>query len=268
VDFYSLTILMREKISGAASRACAVCAVVALLGSWNLTALAQADPTEDDRDVLNYAFASQLGSGIYKSSGRVVQVYRIPISYSLRPREEQASRFKLVFPLTIGFYDLKSTDSPDPELPEDVGTLSLVPGVEVTVPVSEKWSLTPLASLGMAKDLWSHERVYVYDLGLKSHVVFAWKRSDFTVGNKLVYVGEHTPGGDRDEDFTMFETGLDVRRPLWFTIGGRDVDASLFVMNYLYLEPTKVFVVREEPLEIGTQFEFGFTFGAVVPIRL
>ena len=35
---------------------------------------------EQSSDVVNYAFASQLGSGIYSVNGRTVQIYRIPIS--------------------------------------------------------------------------------------------------------------------------------------------------------------------------------------------
>ena len=59
-------------------------AVVALLA---LPARAQtAVPlSAGEKSVANFAFATQLGSGIYTIDGRTIQIYRLPLSYTIRP---------------------------------------------------------------------------------------------------------------------------------------------------------------------------------------
>jgi hypothetical protein len=57
-----------------------------------------------DTRLADYAFASELGSGIYQVAGRAIQVYQLRASYNLRPASPHASRpgIKLILPVTVG----------------------------------------------------------------------------------------------------------------------------------------------------------------------
>lgn len=55
------------------------------------TAVAQSLLSRDEQNVANFAFATQLGSGVYSVSGRTLQIYRLPFSHTLKPTEIPAS---------------------------------------------------------------------------------------------------------------------------------------------------------------------------------
>jgi hypothetical protein len=226
----------------------------------------QANGSEEDAG-LNYAFASQLGSGIYDLSGRTVQIYRIPFFFPVRNAEDRSPGIRVTLPVCLGFFNRDPEDVDQTDVQEDVATLSFVPGVALEIPVLRNWSLEPFAEVGVARDFRSSGGAYVYSLGLKSLVTLRARELELLVGNRLLYVGEHTPGVEVDEDFAMLETGFEVRQPLRYAVKGHGIDWGPYVMNYLYLEPTEVFL-KEEPLEIGAQYELGITIGTQEPVPL
>lgn len=85
-------------------------------------ALAGARAAEGDQS-LSFAFASQAGSGIYDIEGRVVQIYRVPIEFTVRGLEAERRWGAAVrLPITFGFYDYKASDTLQGEFPDHVGT--------------------------------------------------------------------------------------------------------------------------------------------------
>jgi hypothetical protein len=95
---------------------------------------------------------------------------------------------------------------------------------------------------------------------MRSLATFRARGLDLLLGNRLVYVGEHTPGHEYDEDFATLETGFEVRCRLALAVKGNRLNWGPYVMSYLYLEPTKVWL-EETPLEVGSQYELGITVG-------
>jgi hypothetical protein len=85
------------------------------------------------------------------------------------------------------------------------------------------------------------------------------------LGNRLVYSGYATETLDFGDDFGVFETGLDIRRSLGFHIGKSEIDGSIFGANYLYLVSPHLVRLVPEPIEMRTEWEFGFTLGTVKP---
>jgi hypothetical protein len=61
----------------------------------------------DEQNVVNFAFATQLGSGIYSVSGRTLQIYRLPFDHTLRSTDEGRFGIELTLPVTLGFFDFK-----------------------------------------------------------------------------------------------------------------------------------------------------------------
>ena len=223
------------------------------------------DSGSDER--FNYAFATQLGSGIYDVSGRTVQIYRLPFSFNVREAEGRAPRIRVELPICFGFYDLDAEDVQQTDMQDNFATVSFVPGVAVGFSALPNWSLEPFLEFGIAEDFDGSGSAYVYALGVKSVATFNARRLVFLLGNRLVYTGAHTPGVEIDEDFAMLETGFEVRRPLQRTVKGHGIDWGPYVMNYLYLEPTEV-LLKEAPLEIGGQYELGITLGTQAPVDL
>jgi hypothetical protein len=222
--------------------------------------LAEETEPEEKRDPVNWAFASHLGTGIYTASGRTVQVYTIPLSYTYRSIEDNKWGLKVKFPISLGFYDFESKDIVETGLPTDVSTMSILPGVEFEYPIRSNWSLIPFANLGMGRNFSRSGFTYIYSTGIKSLVIFPWKFFEWRFGNQLLYAGYTTPEVDVTESFTTFETGLDMRHPLEFTVRGHPTDFSIYFVNYLYADLELARSLRKS-LKVDIQNEFGFTVG-------
>jgi hypothetical protein len=242
--------------------------VIVLLTSLGGTAaLAQEPKSFQEENLVHYAFAAHLGTGIYATSGHAVTVIAIPLSYTVRPMEEHDWGLKLKFPVTFGFFDFQAMDIVNPGLPGDVETVTLVPGVEFQIPVYKNWWLMPFGDLGVGKDLSGGEHTYIYSGGVKSLVVVPWKSFDFSIGNKFLYAGHTIPSTGFSDDFRLFETGLDVSHPVDFTIQGRQAYCSLYFMNFLYSN-LAFSRFRSDEFKVNVQYEVGLTLGTAPPSKL
>src|SRR5512145_1047402 len=80
-------------------------AFVAMLPFLFVALLAAAAAHAADDKPLSFAFAAQAGSGVYSIEGRVVQIYRIPIGFTIRTlQDDRVWGAEVTLPLTFGFY--------------------------------------------------------------------------------------------------------------------------------------------------------------------
>src|SRR5262245_45699425 len=112
---------------------------------------ATAEPlSSEEKTTINFAFATQLGSGIYSIGGRTIQVYRFPLAWTLLTESPERVGLKITFPLTFGFYDFKAADVLDTGVPKHLDTVSLVPGLEFRLMAAENWLVKPYFEAGIA----------------------------------------------------------------------------------------------------------------------
>ncbi len=222
----------------------------------------------EQEDRVNYAFSAYLGSGIYAASDGAVQVYSLPLAYTLRPPSERRPGIRLKFPVTLGFYDFKALDLIEGTLPDDVATISVIPGAEFLFPVRENWSLTPFVDLGAGMDISSGHTTWIWSTGVNSLAVFSGDRLETTLGNKLQYAAYNSPGEDDKGKFFVFETGLDLMRPLRVSTSSRINRFSLYLMNQVYFNGLELLSYRENLLEVQYQYEVGFTYVPHKPFKL
>jgi len=215
---------------------------------------------EEEIDRVNYAFAAYLGSGIYAASDGAVQVYSAPFSWTLRPPSEGRPGIKLKLPVTIGFYDFKALDLIEGQLPDDVATISFIPGVEFRYPLRENWALTPFIDLGAGIDVSGDKTTWIWSGGVESDVLFARGQTDMTLGNNLQYAAYAVPGEDEKGSFLVLENGLDLARPVRLSASGRTNRFSLYLMNQVYFDELELLRYDEELLEVRYQFEVGVTY--------
>lgn len=71
-----------------------------------------------DKQFTTYAFAHEFGSGVYDFNGRTLQVYGLPLAWTLREGEAARPGLRLRLPVTLGFLDFEPKDVLDTGLPE------------------------------------------------------------------------------------------------------------------------------------------------------
>jgi hypothetical protein len=236
-------------------------------------ALAAASVAAAADEPLSFAFASQAGSGIYNIEGRVVQIYRIPITVPIRKLGDEAGSWgvSVVSPVTFGFYDFEPEDVFSGEFPTHVGAASLLPGAAFPVRAKANWILTPRVDLGAAKDFSGGALVWIYDAALRSDVTFPAGSWDGLASQELVWAGAAQTGSALTGWYGDAMAGFEFRHLLPWTSGRSQWDLGLFGAYHHYFQDDRTAAVAYAAVApvasstgdsfIDEQTEIGLSFG-------
>ena len=144
---------------------------VLLVMAGVLPAPAAAQLAESDINTTHWAFSAFFGSGWYEiSDNRSVFIFRIPPEHSLRQASWQDGQrqigIELNFPLTLGLHNIRDLDAITEF--ENFGTWSFTPGIEVEIPVTERWWLRPSLHFGYGRESDSGQSAWLGYGGIKS----------------------------------------------------------------------------------------------------
>jgi len=223
-----------------------------------------AEPPE--YEPVHWAYSTFFGTGWYQvGDNRSIFVLRLPPRQSLRESgfDDAGKRkigIEIHYPLTLGLHSID--DIPDFIQIDNFGTVSFTPGVELEIPINEKWYLRSFAHVGWGIDLDSSDSVWIYYTGLKSRYTFEGEKFDWALLNGLYYAG-YTPDDGRSDRLAAAEIGVEFRQPLnSFTLMDREVDLHYsFMYSFLGKElhfglPDGGFDVVEDQFEIGVAMSF------------
>lgn len=232
--------------------------------------LAAAEPqplSAGDARIVDFAFATRLGSGIYDVAGRTVQIYRIPIAWTVRDEDEHRVGIRLTFPVTFGFLDFKTSDLIEGDLPDDLSTLSLVPGVEVRVPVRPGWLLKPFVEGGRVFERSGKADAWIVTTGLGSFNAFVSGGFRVGFGNELVLC-RTAPTGDLPNDgFASFETAAEARHNVGWAPRGHEVDLGPYLAIDVFYQGPSI-PIRSYHRDFAYSTEIGITGGTEIPAKL
>jgi hypothetical protein len=221
-------------------------------------AQAQTLLSRDEQNMANFAFATQLGSGVYSVSGRTLQIYRLPFSYTLKSTDNSSFGVELTLPVTFGFYDFELQDIANGDIPTNVDALSFVPGLKLVFEVQPGWKLEPYVEAGISRARDVDADASVYAGGLLSHYEFDGQGFDWLLRNDLTFAGVDVRGAAGSDNFARLQTVLTARRP--FTRDSR-VDYLVYAMNEYYVDQPNGPVDSTERSGSSVQYEIGFTLG-------
>jgi hypothetical protein len=213
---------------------------------------------------VNYGFATYLGSGIYSAAGQDVQVYQIPFSYQFFTLNEKQWGLKLTLPLTVGFYNFKLGDIVEEGFPEDISTLSFVPGLEFQYPLTQYWQLFPFIDFGIAQNLTNGDSSNIYSYGMRSFYEYPIDKLTFTLGNRLLFARQNRRDNSSKSDFGTFETSLDFRFQQFPFFKDHLADFSVYYANFQYFDSLNFLFPGDQVVKVVKQNEVGFTFGVQI----
>lgn len=225
---------------------------------------------EAEAGVVHFAFATQLGSGVYALNGRTLQIYRLPLGWRISEPADGRPGIRLRLPVTVGLYDFEPRDVIDTGFPDRLDTLSLAGGVEFDFELAADWHLLPYFEAGRAWEAGSATDATLYSAALHLH-------RDRQHGDRLgrfftgvVYAGVSLDGPAGTADLLKVEAGVEGRRRLGFDLGGQDADGGLYLLVEGYPDQPEEPVVRSSggSSSLPLQAEVGMTLGTVEPIRI
>jgi hypothetical protein len=248
--------------------AMAACAAVLAIGQ----ARGQTPTPSANRTVnLNYVYAASLGFGGYSLAGLTAGVYTLPLADTLPDFPYQGWRLRLLMPVQAGIYSFRTTDTDGRRISIDQQSISIVPGVELQIPISERVVLKPFAQIGEAHGFGSgvgNPDSWIYLAGARA--LTQWRAGDYTLslGNAVVYAGDDTIGSGFAEHYVSLQIGAEIRRPLGFQVGGLTPDIGVYAADYYYPAPLEFSRFLKPLLRISNQAEIGFSVGSATPFQM
>jgi len=235
-----------------------------------VAALAYAEPSiaeralrESEAELVHFAFATQLGSGVYSIGGRTVQIYRLPFAWTIAEPEDGRPGVRLRLPATIGLYDFAARDVIESGLPDRLDTFSAAAGLELDFPLADGWHVVPYAEAGHAWDRSSDADAVLYSASLHARREWSAGDRDFRLNTGFVYAAVNFDGAQGTSDLAKLEAGLELRRLAGFELAGGRADIGFYLLAEWYADRPGEPVVRSAgPDSLPMQFEAGFTLGA------
>jgi hypothetical protein len=218
--------------------------------------------TTTDTRFANYAFANELGSGIYEISGRTIQVYQLQPTYPLREPSPRGGRpgIRLIFPVTFGFFNFQPGDLLHLHIPTQIGALSLEPGVQLDYWLSDAWHVYPYLKGGGTFASSAQINSVLYGVGVRSDYRFAALASAGLWRAELAHAGVHYHGDLPNDSFTRLRDAVELRHTFEWPSPRRSAQLGSYAMTDVYFDapsgPASGIAART------VQFEGGLMFSA------
>jgi hypothetical protein len=219
--------------------------------------------TDADTQFADYAFATELGSGVYAIDGRTITIYTVPAYYPLRAAARRGGRpgINLLFPFTFGFFDFQPVDLVHLDVPSSIGAVSFEPGVELEWWLNNAWHLYPYVKAGVTYASSSTANAVIWGAGVRSDYRFDAFDGKSLWRAELTYAGVHYPQSDLPNDsFTRLRNGLEWRRnvPSW-EHRGYALQLGPYVFTDIYFNapegPASGISARTVQGEVGLMFD-------------
>ena len=179
---------------------------------------------------VHWAYSSYFGTGWYNIDGqRNSYVLRMTPRWNYRESsiDDDGSRtlgiyFK--FPVTAGLNTFILDNPSDTLHPDNLASLSVTPGVDIEIPINQRWMLRPYASIGWGTIVDGSDSAWTYWTGIKSRFAFQSGKLNWALLNGIGYVG-FTPDIGNSEDFWPLMIGLEFDYPL----GKKNADGDQYL---------------------------------------
>ena len=185
------------------------------------------------------------------------QLYRLPLALMLRQPDDARVGIRLTFPVSLTSVRVENVSDVKPFV-KRLGLASVVPGIELWIPVSDRLWLRPFgeAGLGRATDGGSTE--VLYGVGIRARFDQPTRRTHMTFGGSAMRRKRGTGGGEYG-GHSMFEGAVDTQFPLGFSVGTRKARGGIYVIarGFNGLELPRA---GQDPMMLRSQFEVGVSF--------
>ena len=231
-----------------------------LLVAMTTDALAQ-----EEVPATHWAYSAFFGTGWYElSDNRSVFIFRVPPEQHLReavytpassdgPAQRQFG-IELRYPLSFGLHNVSEIDGILD--PANVGTVSFTPGIEISIPVTEKWWLRPLVHAGWGTETGSGSSAWIYYGGIKSRFT-PQGAPDWSLLNALYYAG-YDAGNEGSEQLASAMAGAEFRHSLpWVTSGGQRMNLDWHFTYSWLIDEAEFQLTRQISQSLHDEWELG-----------
>ena len=144
----------------------------------------------------------------FEAEADSLQIYRIPVSFTLRSLETQRWGLRLILPVSVGTHDLRASKNAR-ELAERIETITIVPEAEMLFRAGPRWVLKPFVSTAFADSTSNLATDPLFSLGTRAIWRREYARATVQAGGAARY--SSSPSNRiRISDYTTVEAGVDI----------------------------------------------------------
>ncbi len=218
---------------------------------------------------IHWAYAAYFGTGHYKvADNKSVYVIRPTPRWTWKEHSydtdsgERKLGWRFKFPVAIGLHEFDLDDLDGLIDPGNLGSISVVPGFELNIPINRRWVIQPTANFGWGTLLDTDETAFSYWASVKSRVHFNAGKLNWWLLNSIGYTG-YTPDKGKIEDMYPLMAGLEFSYPMpdnW-TISGAPLN-FYWHGSYTHFEKDLDFVVQRQTVDkVTNTWELGASVG-------
>ncbi|MCX2980244.1 hypothetical protein EYC98_05100 [Halieaceae bacterium IMCC14734] len=194
---------------------------------------------------------------------------RAPLDFNLSEAEPEAGRrfgMRLLMPVAVGLTQYEDfVDIPELDI-EDIQSISVVPGVEFPIWLTDEWTLSPFAQLGFGMDTKSDSRSIIWGSGARVR----WEPRDapqWLVGGEFLWAGNNPNNNQPTTDFTRWGVGAEYRIDTQQQLFDREISWHLRALLWQYSDALRF----EPPLQLfklNSATEVGVSVGFSRPFNI
>jgi hypothetical protein len=230
---------------------------------------------EDSGELVNFAYAAVIGTGLYQVGDRDIYIFRMPFSYTLKRKQSsdpgaKNNELRWILPVTLGLYNF----SPDLEnglpSPSDIGTISFLPGLEATWRRPSGWQVRSYLQLGAGADLDRDEFSAIFTGGIKGHydiVPMTGEQMGIRYGHGIQWAG-YNPETGPDDSLGIASLGLEFRWLQPWRLQDRNTNLGLMIYGNYYFDGARFINVFDPDVTIKREVTVGFSIGGDPHFRL
>lgn len=194
---------------------------------------------------------------------RALEIYRIPLSYTVRDLENHSWGMRITFPVSFSSYRITALTELD-EFIEGAEVASIIPGVELQVPVGQRWELKPFAEYGIGRST-SGNTEALFGTGIRTRGTYMPGRARLMLGGAAAYKEPSTSRTELD-GYSRIELGVDGQWPLGSSVG-RIRRGGIYGIARQFFDLV-LERVDDRPIELKNQYELGVSVSTEPAPRL
>jgi len=172
----------------------------------------------------------------------------------------------LLLPVSVGFYNYDYDNILDLELPNNLGTISFLPGIEFERYVAERWRLKPFMQFGGGFEVDGDASATIFSTGVRSLYQFK-KAPRLKLGNAFIYAG-FDPSDNEREATSLLITGLNYTQPVSWRSFNRENHIGVDLNYYYYFKDLDFTPILDDPFALQQEIELALSLGWSKPINI
>jgi hypothetical protein len=187
-------------------------------------------------------------------------IVEIPVPITLRTPQDGRIGIRLRLSVFFSWNDVRFMDIEGDDIAASLNTLTVVPGVELMIPVGERWMVRPYGQIGglQALDVPGHR--WMASLGSRASVRWPFEKWILSAGGRFEYTSVFDEDWRRTDDVAFVDLGGDFSFPLWFNVKGERAAMGFFVIPRYYINAAEIVGQDGFDLGVDSHIELGVSF--------